>query len=207
MKKIIVFILCFVLLFPFSVVSGAVAETESELTTREPVRPTKDAIGPEYSDINNVSLNFYVVNGKAVVSYFVASSAAGIKLTIQVYKGTIFTTKVGDSVTVSTGEKFISGECVVPVASDGKYLVKMKVQTGDDNYTFSSNFDYEYSVLAGDSNGDGVIRADDARRILRYSAKLENYDSKDIEICDVDKDSRITAADARIVLRISASLI
>lgn len=207
MKKIIVFLLCYLLLFSFSVVSGAVSETESEVTTQMPVRPTLDAIFPSYSDINNINITFYVVNGKAVVSYFIASSEKGIKVTVQIYGGFLGLSKVGDSVIDTTGKNYISGECSIPVDGKGNYKVKVLVESGNDRITVDDDFEYDNTVLAGDSNGDGIIRADDARRILRYSAKLENYDSKDIERCDVDKDSRITATDARIVLRISASLI
>ncbi|MBR5233380.1 MAG: hypothetical protein IKW03_04135 [Clostridia bacterium] len=61
--------------------------------------------------------------------------------------------------------------------------------------------------VCGDANEDGVIRANDARLILRFSARLENYTITQRKICDIDNNGLVTAADARIALRLAAKLI
>ena len=81
--------------------------------------------------------------------------------------------------------------------------------------------------IYGDANADGKVTATDARLILRWSAGLEkmpnyylcsmnctnNYDIVPYGVvinprlsADVDGDNKITAADARLVLRYSAKL-
>ncbi|MDR1629623.1 MAG: C40 family peptidase [Oscillospiraceae bacterium] len=59
----------------------------------------------------------------------------------------------------------------------------------------------------GDGNADGAVRADDARRCLRISAKIDAVQQKDFTYYDVDKNGTITANDARLILRASAGLI
>lgn len=58
----------------------------------------------------------------------------------------------------------------------------------------------------GDINGNGAIDASDARLILRYSARLENFSDSQKKYADVNKDGKISSSDARIVLRVSAKL-
>ncbi|MBR5233379.1 MAG: hypothetical protein IKW03_04130 [Clostridia bacterium] len=64
-------------------------------------------------------------------------------------------------------------------------------------------------VLIGDVNGDALITAADARKVLRYAAKL---DTKSMDVAEVDaantakNNSEITSADAREILRYSAGL-
>ncbi len=62
------------------------------------------------------------------------------------------------------------------------------------------------SFLKGDVNGDGKVTADDARKILRASAKLEALSGQNAENADLDGDGRITAADARAALLKSAGV-
>jgi len=64
---------------------------------------------------------------------------------------------------------------------------------------------YASSTLA-DIDGDGMITADDARTILRYSVKLEGPSSSQRVRADVDCDGDITASDARAALRIAVNL-
>ncbi len=70
------------------------------------------------------------------------------------------------------------------------------------------NIDKSTFLYAGDTDENGEILADDARYVLRLSAKLEPAVKGDkFKLCDVDLDGRITAADARLILRASAGLI
>ncbi len=71
-------------------------------------------------------------------------------------------------------------------------------------------FSLAYAKLAstakGDVNGDNKITADDARRALRFSAKLDSYTTGEFAAADVDGDGKILADDARRILRASAKL-
>ena len=61
-----------------------------------------------------------------------------------------------------------------------------------------------HEYMLGDINGDKKITADDARTILRASAKLE--DPLPLLQADANNDNQITADDARTILRKSAKL-
>ena len=67
--------------------------------------------------------------------------------------------------------------------------------------------EYDKTIVYGDAVADGVIRANDARLILRYSTRLQRYTEKQRIMCDIDRNGTITAADARITLRLAAKLI
>ena len=69
-----------------------------------------------------------------------------------------------------------------------------------------SNFDYTHRKM-GDANIDGKVNSTDARLVLRIASMLESCEEKDIPYCDVTGDGRIFAADAREILRASASII
>lgn len=58
----------------------------------------------------------------------------------------------------------------------------------------------------GDYSGDGKVTAEDARAVLRISAKIEKSDSSKTFIADIDADGKLTASDARRILRVSAKL-
>ncbi|MBR5428304.1 MAG: leucine-rich repeat protein [Clostridia bacterium] len=64
--------------------------------------------------------------------------------------------------------------------------------------------DPEY--VLGDVNGDGAVKASDARLTLRVSAKLETLDETAALAADVNGDGRINSADARLILRVAAKL-
>ena len=64
----------------------------------------------------------------------------------------------------------------------------------------------EKTYCKGDLNGDGKIKATDARIALRISAKLETANAMQNISGDVNKNGKIDAADARQILRVSASL-
>lgn len=62
------------------------------------------------------------------------------------------------------------------------------------------------SDVKGDVDLNGKVEASDARLILRYSAKLEEFSALQKNNGDVNNDGKITASDARTVLRVSAKL-
>ncbi|MCR5782391.1 MAG: CotH kinase family protein [Clostridia bacterium] len=60
--------------------------------------------------------------------------------------------------------------------------------------------------MTGDVDLNGRIEAADARLALRYSAKLEALDEKQIKAADADGSGQVLADDARKILRVSAKL-
>ncbi len=58
----------------------------------------------------------------------------------------------------------------------------------------------------GDLNGDGEIKAEDARAALRFSAMLDSPTEQQIIAGDINKSSVIDATDARKILRAAAKL-
>lgn len=70
--------------------------------------------------------------------------------------------------------------------------------------TFAVVEDKTYSK--GDVNGDGLVKAGDARLALRYSARLEDFNETQIYAADYDNDGKVTPSDARLILRVSAGL-
>lgn len=69
----------------------------------------------------------------------------------------------------------------------------------DMNYCYTS-------FVSGDVNNDGKVTAEDARKILRTSAKLETLAGQALKNADVDGDKKVTAADGRYALQIAAGL-
>ena len=60
--------------------------------------------------------------------------------------------------------------------------------------------------VMGDVDGDGAIKAGDARLALRTSVGLETLSAEQFTVADVDFDGAIKAADARLILRASVGL-
>lgn len=69
---------------------------------------------------------------------------------------------------------------------------------------FADNANVKY--IPGDVNGDGEIRASDARLALRHSAKLETLEGTAFLAADYNNDGKVTASDARLILRVAAGL-
>ena len=61
-------------------------------------------------------------------------------------------------------------------------------------------------ALSGDIDSDGNVTAMDARRILRFSAGLEDFSESEKSVADINRDGKANAIDARLALRISAKL-
>lgn len=65
---------------------------------------------------------------------------------------------------------------------------------------------YYECYAVGDIDGNGAIKADDARFILRAAVNLENIDASAFIKADIDGDGKITAKDARTALRLAVGL-
>lgn len=61
--------------------------------------------------------------------------------------------------------------------------------------------------ILGDVNGDGKVTATDARLVLRYSSKLENYTVMQAALADADGNGTITQKDSQYILKYSSRLI
>lgn len=62
------------------------------------------------------------------------------------------------------------------------------------------------SKIFGDIDGDGLVTASDALKILRISVGLDNPNDEIKMLSDIDGDGEITAADALAVLRLSVGI-
>ena len=67
----------------------------------------------------------------------------------------------------------------------------------------------QYALLVvGDVTGDGLIMADDARFVLRFTVGLEEAESGSalLRACDVDDQQAVSSSDARSILRVAVGL-
>lgn len=58
----------------------------------------------------------------------------------------------------------------------------------------------------GDINGDGYVKADDARLALRAAVKLDTLADAQFKRADMDRDGKVEASDARLILRTAVKL-
>jgi len=202
MKKIVWLFLILTLIFSACVTANA-QETVSE------VEPTTAIKIPQTSSIQNINITFFVSDGKAYVSYFCAATVNDISVNVVFEKKTLgrFWVNIGDEYQQKTDKKYLSGSCSVPVDGSGEYRVTVRFNVAGEKMKKIAIYEYNENILMGDANSDGVITSNDARLILRFSAKLEKFSNQQKNICDIDKNEAITAGDARIVLRMSAKLI
>lgn len=63
-----------------------------------------------------------------------------------------------------------------------------------------------FAALLGDIDGDGIIKAADARLALRASVELETLSAEQTKLADVDCSGDVKAADARSILRAAVGL-
>ncbi len=63
-----------------------------------------------------------------------------------------------------------------------------------------------YIPVWGDASLSNGLTSSDARLILRYSARLEQFSDTQKLVCDINNDGKVTASDARLALRICAKL-
>ena len=80
--------------------------------------------------------------------------------------------------------------------------------SGSTLYTYYPYYEGSYTVIsAGDTDGNGLTEASDARTALRVSVGLEELDYYwQQKAADIDNDGEISPADARSILRISLKL-
>ncbi len=120
------------------------------------------------------------------------------------------------------GEKIdLSGIKVKLVYSDGtsQYVTDYKMSTPDHTVTGTQHISVTYKEFSevfvinispyyskGDVNGDGVIRANDARQTLRAAVGLTEFAGRIFFAGDIDRDEKITANDARVILRCAIGL-
>ena len=214
MKKIICILLCLIII-AFSLINAAAeekiiyfkndsGEIESEVTDG-----ASCGGNPNFSDINSISITFYIVNGKAYASYSVSTRTDCIDIIIKLQKQQFefLWSDINDAITDHSNKKYITGSYSTAVNDSGTYRILLEIKVNGETYKTEALFEYDKNKVYGDAVADGVIRANDARLILRYSAKLEKFTEKQKNLCDIDNNGIISAADARIALRISAKLI
>lgn len=61
------------------------------------------------------------------------------------------------------------------------------------------------NLVKGDLDNDGFITATDARIVLRYSVRMEEFNRQQKFCADMDNDGLITASDSRIILKESVN--
>lgn len=218
MKKIISIFLAVVLLFTFSV--GAYAEIVVDDNWFADLlfdyvfgsSHTHGSVGasPDFTNTNNSSIAFYISGtGKANVTYTISlRSSSAVSATAEIYLEKHILGPFWQRLNIQWKDTFTERYHVqsftANVNESGLYRVTMNVTAGKDKFKTTASFDYEKGLMLGDVIADGRITAADARKVLRYAAKLESY-SLNIEINgDVNRDGKITSADARLILKISA---
>lgn len=210
MKRIVAILICIVTVFgcPFNVFAENCSDEVISESLPSTTMPCQDSATPQYQIFNNISISFYVANGRAYASYYVSSQKNGITVSVKIEKRTLgfIWVDVSDEKQEKTDKKYLSGSYSVPVSESGTYRVSVEAKSGSEKVTKTATFEYDDKILMGDANSDGVIRANDARLVLRFSAKLQKYNNNQKLICDVDRNGSVNAADARIVLKIAASL-
>ena len=142
-------------------------------------------------------------------------------------KGTIYFSSLQDLNDPFEGKFSLGETCVIDANNrlqnkmNRRLVFSMAEDFGNENFVKDNHLmwthyadqhrgfciEYNENILMGDANSDGKITSNDARLILRFSAKLEKFTEKQKEICDINKDGSVNASDARIALRLSAKLV
>lgn len=217
MKRIISIFLVPVLLLTFSV--GAYAEIVVDDNWVADLlfdyvfgSHTHGSVGaaPDFTNTNNSSIAFYISGtGKVNVTYTISLRSSNAKsATAEIYLEKQILGPFWQRLNIQWKDTFTERYHVqsftANVKESGLYRVTMNVTAGKDKFKTSASFDYEKGQMLGDVIADGRITASDARKVLRYAAKLESY-SLNIEINgDINRDGKITSADARLILKIAA---
>ena len=206
MKRIVCLFLILILMFSTCVMVNAHEIVSESISMVEPTTGNKI---PQTSSTQNVNITFFVSNGKAYVSYFCAANVNDISVNVVFEKKTLglFWVNIGDEYHQRTDKKYLSGSCTVDADGSGEYRVTVTFNVAGEKMKQSAVYEYNENILLGDANSDGKITSNDARLILRFSAKLDKFTEKQKEICDINKDGSVNASDARIALKMSAKLI
>ena len=87
MKRIISLLICVLMFFGCS--ANAFAGKFSDIEETQATTPSIDSGTPQYTDINNISITFYVLNGRAYATYAVSSQKNGIIVSVKFEKRTL----------------------------------------------------------------------------------------------------------------------
>lgn len=206
MKKIVSLFLILILIFSTCVMVNAQENTESFVP----------AGIVRFSSIESSTLSFSVsVDGSANIQYsvFLKSDAEPVVVKTYIEKKVLgfFWNRVETGTkdnewTDKFNKKFYVGSHTVKLTESGTYRATLEIYVGGDILKKYAEFKYDADRLKGDMDANGRITAADARLVLRFAAKLQNYTQLQKEMADMNNDGRITSADARLILRISAQI-
>lgn len=161
-----------------------------------------------------------------------ANEIVQVEISENTYKETVYETKVDPDGTVyaitgaagcknyiaksasETDEAFPRAETVIN--TDSPVFAGVRID-GDmlyyDAYTVNNgeaeridSFAIKNTLIKGDTDGDGKVTIQDARKILLVASGIESIASQELEVFDVDNDKRVTTKDARLVLSKAAGL-
>ena len=144
---------------------------------------TNGSVGasPDYVNTNNTSMAFYISGtGKVNVTYTISLRSSNAKsATAEIYLEKHILGPFWQRLNIQWKDTFTERYHVqsftANVKESGLYRVTMNVTAGKDKFKTSASFDYEKGQMLGDVIADGRITAADARKVLRYAAKLESY--------------------------------
>ena len=218
MKRIFALFCVALLLFSFSVGAYAeivvdekwVADMLLDYVVGSGQTAGSPSASPEYQGINNGSVSFYISDtGKVNVTYTVIQRHnTKTEAVAEIYLERHIIGPFWDRLNIRWKDTFTEKYHVQSFSTDvnesGLYRVTVNVISGNDRFKKTASFEYKENISFGDANGDGRITAADARKILRYSAKLETYSLFIEERGDINRDGSVTAQDARLVLKVSS---
>lgn len=206
MKKFISILLSCLLLFSHMIVVFAETTDEYECET---IVPSTVPVIPETLSFRHASATFFVSDGIAYVTYSVTADGKNIDVSILIEKKTmgIFWANIGKTECKSGNKPYMTGDYSVKSDGNGEYRATVLFERGSEKLAKTIYFSYDDINLIGDVDGNGVIRAADARLALRFSAKIQKYNQAQSERADVNCDGRVTASDARVILRFSGGFV
>lgn len=171
------------------------------------------------------------VNAYAVLKYSNEEEEREARLADDLPSNTVFDSdEVPRLIITGDLEIFRKGDTIYLPYSIKKAELKSKISSTHEEYQITYkplfNRDSEYALtgdelsvnfddrqgetvricILGDADYNGIVNAADARKTLRYSAKLEPFPENFSEGCDFDGSGDASAADARKILRIAAKI-
>ena len=206
MKKFVSILLsCLLLLSQMIVVF---AETTDEYECETIVPSTIPEI-PATASFRHVSATFFVSDGVAYVTYSVTADGKNIDVSILIEKKTmgIFWANIGKAEYNSGTKSYMTGDYSAKADGTGEYRATVLFKRDSEKLKRIIYFSYDDKKIIGDVDGNGVIRAADARLALRFAAKIQKYNQAQSERADVNCDGRVTASDARVILRFSGGFV
>lgn len=204
MKKIV----CFIVIFTLLLSGGVVAFAEDTSEEIESVEPSTSCSIPQTSVTQHLSVTFFVSSGKANVSYYISAKRKNTQVDVLIEKKTLgfIWSDVGRFTDNTNSRYYLVGDYTVPVSGSGEYRATVKFNAAGEKMEKTVYFTYDEKVLLGDVNGDGTVKANDARLILRFASKLQKFSREQFQFADIDSDGKVSASDARFALRMSARL-